>query len=500
MRLPTRNESGSLPMAMLLIMVGTSIGGLIAASSASRVASVKHSSQRQVLLAAAQTGLEVAVAQIRGATLSKRINLPCGPTTGTVGTASRVKYTVTIAYKTVGGAVWSCSLKAASLAPPAYADLSSTGYDPKATGQRTLTARYTVRSLTNPNIAGGLVRMTNTIPAVLGKTPCFDAGSANPAAGTPVQLTQCVSGSKQQTFAYNARIQLVLVSSYSDLLPNGMCVDGGLLPHPNSTVTVTMQPCLTLAYGQQQWSVNDNNNYEGTSDGINLDAHCLNPNSTTSLPTTVVVKKSCSNEWNPEAGVGAGAAGAATSQLVNYNQFGRCFDVPDYTWNNAYMWIWPCKQAPTTAGLTWNQKWDLPDSGTSDYMINHPCTPVATSTGSTCKSTPPAGNNACLKSTLTTGTASFVTLAACPTGTASGAFKWTAYGDTGIYKTSYTIVDSAGNCLTASDYTTSAGQLIKYGHTVGRGITLPCDGGTLQKWNAEPDALKPSPLTLVTEQ
>ncbi len=67
-------------------------------------------------------------------------------------------------------------------------------------------------------------------------------------------------------------------------------------------------------------------------------------------------------------------------------------------------------------------------------------------------------------------------------------FKWTVNRDTGIYATSYTVVDSYGRCLANGPPTGSYSSL----------ITSTCDGSEGQKWNA-PAGFAPSDLTSIQE-
>lgn len=484
-----RNDAGSLPVAMLLMMVGTSLSAIIASTALARTASVHAAVDRPRLLDAAQAGFETVIARIRAAVDNQdrgsRALLPCGPVSGRVGTTTRHTFVVTVSYKTVGDNGVGCVAGAGTLTVPAYADLASTGQDPVTGRSRTLTARYTIRT-TNQNIPGGLVP---AVAKVAGQATCLDAGSATPSAGAIVRLELCRAGNSQQTFAYTENLFLSLVSSVSDALPSGMCLDGGPLPHPDSDVVVTMQSCAATVPGRLQWSINDMNQYEGTSDGLNLDAHCLNPQVPNTVGTALVIRKACVYDFNPEVSVGAGAAGAKTTQVVNYGQFGRCLDVAEYNWQRVFFWIWPCKQAPSAAGLSWNQKWTLPaavpgTTGTAGFIVNNP---------------PSIAFPACLHSTLHNAQGSYVTLEQCPSAPATGAFKWTAFGDTGTYATSYTIVDDAGNCLAAADPTKPGGTISIYGHDVSPAVTVACSGSTLEKWNADPNVLMASPLTMVAE-
>lgn len=475
---------------MLLVMAGTSLSAVIASTSAARSVSMRAAVDDSHLLDAAQTGFETVIARIRAAVdgtgLGTPAELPCGPMSGRAGPVDRHTYLVTVSYRTVGDGDIACLAGAGTQTVPAYADLESTGRDPVTGRSRTLAARYTIRT-SNQNIPGGLVP---TVAKVGGQSLCLDAGSATPAAGTVVRLQLCAAGSEQQTFAYTENLYLRLRSSVTDATPLGLCLDGGPVPHPDSDVAVTMQTCAAGVSARQQWSINDMNNYEGSSDGVNLDGHCLNPQVAGAAGVPVVVRRSCNYDFNPDVSVGAGAAGAKTTQVVNYGQFGRCLDVAEYNWQRVFFWIWPCKQAPSAAGVSWNQKWVLPavtagTAGTAGFIVNHP---------------PALGAPACLRSKLSTARWSYVTLEACPAAPAAGAFRWTVFGDTGTYATSYTIVDAVGNCLAAADPALPGGNISIYGHDVSPAVTVACSGSPLEKWNGDPNVLKASPLTMVAER
>jgi Ricin-type beta-trefoil lectin domain len=488
-----RRDDGSLPIALLVTMVATTLGAMVAAVSASGLSIARSDTERPRQLDAAMAGLEVMVGHIRAATDSAGngilTSLPCGPYSGTVGTGSgagaRETYRVTIQYLDVDAAtVIDCKLGSGPVSIPRYAALTSVGTDSLTGATRTLTSRYTIAS-TNANVAGGRFRASSTVGTV--QNPCLDAGSPTPAAGAPVTLTQCVPGSQQQSWAYGNHLQILLVSSVTLAYPQGLCVDGGPVPHGSTAVPLTMQPCLTSDYARQQWNQNDMNDLEGTSDGVHLDGHCLDKQFNTT-PTPIVVQPSCVMVFTSDSSVGAGAAGPSTGQLVNYGQFGKCLDVAEYNWQNYRFWLWQCKQAPTAAGVNWNQKWGLPTivagpTGTSGYIMNRP----------------PAlnGSPACLHSTSSTATTSYVTLVQCPLGPASGSLQWTVYGDTGLYATSFTIVDSAGHCLAPVPASLPNSGAYDNGTPV---ITQTCDGSTVQKWNANPNKLLPGPLAQFTEK
>ncbi len=194
--------------------------------------------------------------------------------------------------------------------------------------------------------------------------------------------------------------------------------------------------------------------------------------------------------WQPEAAVGAGAASAASGQLVNFNQFGRCLDVPNQNISyvdpngTSYLIIWPCKQAPVATNVAWNQRWALPGAG----IVNGANGSISTNYAN-------AGTLYCLQSPLSTASGKYVFEEVCPK-TLDSSVKWTVYRDTGSYSTSYVIKDSSGYCLQPTDPTV---DYFPQGNGISKSIVAVCNGSTLQKWNAPANLLSPTPLKDIGE-
>ena len=516
------DDSGSLMFAMLIIIVGTLLSSLMIPMMITQMSSTRSNNREVHELDAAEAGIDVAMAQIRAANdnagngvLSR---LPCNSSTGQaftgpVGVGGTSRYQVSITYYKTDPqgqtAAWltanqvTCITGGGTLSAPAYALLQSQGID-SITGTfgsaplRTLLATYIFRT-TNINIPGGPIHVYKTSTS---NDLCLDAGSSSPTAGTNVTVKACSTGSTPQKFAYNANLTLVLVTSKTQLQPLGMCLDAGT-PHAVGNV-VKFQACATVTHPQQQWSFNDEANLEGTSDGKTLDGFCFNvqtPNATGSF----VVLANGSNcrgaydniqTFSPDAAVGAGAAGASSGQLVNFNEFGRCLDVTEQNVTYGYLIAWPCKQAPDPTNVTWNQRYALPtvaagtQSGTGRITTN-----------------PPAGLY-CLQSPLATTSGKYVTVVPCPTGNPANQ-TWTVYLDTGVYATSYVIRDSSpikdssgisGYCLQPTDPNATPADRYPNGNNISKIVVATCNGSTLQKWNADPNILQPLPLKDIHEK
>lgn len=506
-------ERGSIAMALLLTLVGMMASALLVPLVLSQVQSTTVDTHRLRSLNAAQAGLDVAVAHIRaardGSGNGMRASLPCGPLAGTVSGGGAGQYQVTIGYYSTDpqgqSASWlsanvlRCSNGYGAESVPGFALLTAKGTDATtgtvaaATG-RTLSATYTFQT-TNANIAGGLIHVYKTATST---DLCLDAGSGSPSAGTNVQMQPCNSGSVRQTFAYQSNLNLVLVNTKTTS-SLGMCLDAGSLQLAGSVVT--FQPCSSTTLARQQWSINDNANFEGTADGSTLDGLCFNVQNPNVAGSFVILGARAAGKcyggydnqqtFSPEAAVGAGAAGmyadaTGAKQLVNFKQFGRCLDVTNQDVTYAYLIAWPCKQAPNFANVSWNQKWLLPTI------------PSGSSSGTGKITTTKSTTAYCLRSPLSTAAGQYVTVAACP-GTIPDNMTWTVYTDTGTYATSYTILDKSGYCLQPTDPNATPPDLFSSGQQISKMTVATCNGSTLQKWNAPPRILPAPPLKNVGE-
>jgi hypothetical protein len=483
-----RDDRGSMPLAMLITVMGIAFSSLLASVLMIQLQATRTNTQRAKALSAAQAGLNVALASIRSATdadgAGDIAELPCVQITGTAGADNTGRYQVTILYYALDphghNATWLAQKGSScpSGKTPRYATLTSTGTDGPTT-TRKLTATYAFKTTSSPNIPGGLVhilRATDTDPDL-----CVTAVSATPSPGTSMRLENCAEGNGAQTFAYRPDLTMILVGSATTTYPNGMCIDAGASPSAGSQLT--FQQCASPAIPQQQWSYNDWRNFEGTSDGATLNDLCFNAAATIELGSTS--SGGCHGypdqieSFVPDATVGAGAAGAANNQLVNYQEFGRCLDVPkdlldqpDVTYWD-YVMVYPCKQAPDPADVSWNQKWTLPvasgqTSGTGPVYTTHP------TKGTFCLTTP-------------SGSTSPPVVTARPCNPASGVptdMTWTVTGLASTYDDSFLIKDTLGRCLASSTY--EANQLAN------KTISAACTGDRIEKWNADPYLFKPS--------
>lgn len=509
-------DRGSLPLAMLLIIVGMSLSGLLAAVVAGQITGTRATVHSSEALDAAQSGIDVALGQIRLAVTNGSgdpAKLPCGPFSGAVNAATDQTYTVSVRYlrtqPPAGDIDWAETNKMpcsgtylSGVETPVYVLLSSTGRaldTGGTTAPRTVTATYTLHSESRENVAGGLIH-------VLGQNNpdlCFSAPGTTPAPGAPLTLQVCDGNDDKQKFAYVSNLNLVLVASRADG-SKGMCLDA----EPLHGEQVVFRACADPTVERQQWSLNDRANFEGTKNAARNEQcfHVVSPGiagstivlyATADNPVPVSQHdRACGDEYTvtrsfqPEAAVGTGGAGATSNQLVNFQQFGRCFDVSGNNVNEGYMVIWPCKQSPNGV-VQWNQVWHLPEIPEGQ----------SSATGIIWLHSDQDNKNYCLTSPgginppgYSPASASYPRLQTCdPAAPGTPATTWTRRANTGIFATAYRIETTYGAppgttwCLaptdTAHDYWYTGNK------DVSKGTLAVCDGSRGQKWNADPMVL-----------
>jgi hypothetical protein len=495
-------DQGTILMALLVTLVAMAMSATLVPIVISQIATSRTISARTMALDAAQAGIDVALGQLRSAVDAATGKgsleaLPPCAMTGTVG-ATGLRYRVTISYFGLtdptdpGTAV---PLTCPPVDVPYSASLSATGGGPLvaslaagSAGTRTIDATYTFKT-TNENVTGGAIQLA--APAV--NPLCMDAGTiASPPTGTHVTMQRCVlGGTSSQRFAYTSDLSIMLVGSERTGALLGMCLEAPV-PHAAGGL-VTFQPCLARV-ARQQWSLDDSSQFRGTTDGVKLDGFCLSVKVPDNNPGSDVVVGSCNTGANqttfrPQTGVGAGMASAVTNQLVNYKQFSRCLDVTNQVATSSYMIVWFCKQAPD-GGVTWNQQWTYPPlTTTADNATPERIRTTGTNNPGYCLLTP--------GSTLA---GKYVTMTPCtPTGILTDErLKWTVYGDTGNYATSYRIVDSYGYCLVPTDLTVANPDTHSDGTSKVK--VAACNNSELQKWNAPANFNKPLVLTNTRER
>jgi len=491
------DEGMAILLVLMCIMVATALSVLALSMVLVQESPTFLQRKSNRAIEAAEAGLDAGLSQIRNATSANIINgnqvggdrtkLPCSALTGQVGgEQGNLTYTVNFSYFSSNPArttaAWraanamTCTPGSGTATTPTYALLVSAGNgaaipgNTSVAGNRALETVYAFK-VTNTNISGGLV---HTYPDGANGTLdlCFDAGSASPIAGAFLKVQPCVAGSTQQLFAYRTDLSLVLASTQTSAPGSGMCLQA---PQPASSSPPTymvFQPCVS-GQPNQEWSFNDVAAFEGADsngDG-GLNGWCLAVQTDNSVGSKVILSQVCGaaynrdSTWDPDSKVGAGAAGASTQQLVNYQEFGRCFDITSQNVNSPFMIDFPCKQAPPPGTIAFNQKFTY--STSTQWLTS---------------------NNGSVYCVTTANSNGGYVLMVNPCSTARADQKWVVNGDTGNYSTSWTIVDSNGRCLSLGPPGSSTAPLNQWSTIV----VQTCDGSLKQKWNAPPNLLPAS--------
>jgi hypothetical protein len=504
----SRADEGSMPLALLLIMVSVSLSALMTPLLLTQVSATRLDARRVHALHAAQTGIDVAMAYIRAAQDSAHrgilTKLPCTEDpdpdedvepvfAGKVGGG-------TARYKVLGVVNYDRDprdpdhniIECAGPYPeqtPKFSVIISLGTDAgsgpvEAAPRRKLKATY-IFNITNANIPGGLIHVykdatTNDL--------CLAAVSGSPANNTPLSVKNCDKNDPSQIWIYNQFLMITLSSTRTQTKPLGMCVD---MDKPQTAGKAALiADCYDVTQPRQQWSINDSANLQGTTDGVSLNGTCLvvkNPNQHNSP----VVGGTCGgpynnvHTWSLEATVGAGAASGNTNQVVNFSQFGRCMDITEVNVNKGYLIVWPCKQAPDPNKVLWNQKFTMP---AIDPTSN-------SGKGRVTTTNPANGITYCLKSPGSTAPARYVTVVQCPANQTDET-TWTFFGYNTSYATSYILVDYRGYCMTPTD---PAVDKYPSGQNISKIVVATCDGSSFQKWNAPPNIQLLFPLKDIHE-
>lgn len=466
----SRDSGVALVSVLLVLVLFVPVALATLAIVVKRQKDVTYERSRTATAHAAEAGMDAATAAMRKASAGDgtglREQLPCAdptPLTGQVGAqAGRLRYAVAIRYYTTDPKgkteTWretnklTCVPGLGLSTTPYFALLESaaTGSQTKASfaglRERSLETVYRF-NLENKNIAGGLIRTRaqNNASAV---DLCWAASADPPVDGAGVVATTCQDGAATEMFSY--RPDLTFQNTAGNLCLTNTGVAGTAL---------RLQACTGAS--SQKWVYNASDHIQavdaaGTAT-VNL---CIAMAQAYVSGTALQLSTDCSSPqtmWSPDSRTGPGGAGASQYQLVNFAQFARCFDVTDMNTNSSFMQLHPCKQSPTT--LDWWPQQLHYESSSQRLRLGTP-----TSARSQCLTAPPSGGNS-----------EYVFVRSC-----GGAPRqqWTLMGDTGVYATSYTIVDSEGRCLAAGPVPPEPNR------TFSSIIVAPCDGSLVEKWNA----------------
>jgi Tfp pilus assembly protein PilX len=407
---------------------------------------------------------------------------------------------------------------------PTYAFIQSYGIgaqlpnQPATEGNRTQHAVYQFNA-SNTNTVGGRMAEFNSGAQ---DTMCLDTGTAEPAAGTVPTMQPCLPlGTPQQTWQYRADLTLF----YGGDTTLNLCIQNVTSTYGHAG-TPELEPCATSGSGatypyanntqqEQEFAYNDNGQLEApdihdgsVGGGTSPDpGGCLEGAGVTTSSAAVAGAAlslvGCSGSsgdltaWNPDPQVGAGKSGgnisgvpgAPTQQFVNYALFGNCLDVNGQQFNNKLI-AYPCKQAPDSTTLTWNQIWHF-QLISGNYGIFY--TNCSTGASGCLPSSPSSPAQDCLASPGTlNGLVYGVNCAGASSANPPPANElWNATGlVAGNYAGSYLLINkSDGMCMAPDPSQTSVGwsQIVV---TSCDGTQVPSGSATknalLLKWNAPP--------------
>ncbi|MCU1601048.1 MAG: Beta-galactoside-specific lectin 3 [Frankiales bacterium] len=548
-RLATGDDGMAMVLAILLILLvaglSLSMGALVIAQSRP----TQFNRKNAATVNAASTGLQVGLDRLRaandGAGNGSLLLLPCTGANdatlapnGTSGTAPGVTYTgpvsslpgaltyrVSISYYTADpsgkdlGWLQSNAKPCPLLVVPTFAYVEALGAgaavpgEPANRGNRGVHATYTFNAV-NTNVTGG--RLKQFPGSWASPQLCVDAGSATPAPGTQLLMQPCLAlGTPQQTFQY--RTDLTLYFGGNTAL--NLCAEqsGGYIKLQTCTSPVNTPQASTyntstgtyLAGQQvQEFAFDDNGHFAGASSNGGVTGTCMQPEgiTTTTSPgaNAKVAFFACTGStqspgaWDPDPDVGAGKAGgnttgmpgSPTNQFVNYSEFGRCLDITGQNVNNSLI-AYPCKQAPNSSTLTYNQVWNYVPYGSTGYGQFY-------TVGVTGQGNSVTGTKYCLKAPSTGNLILTPVCAATPTDDQ----LWKATGNTNVYATAYRLISKASVVADANNpYCMSVGPIAS-GVTPGSSdiITQLCDGSLAQKWNAPPNPQKAGLGNLIEQQ
>jgi hypothetical protein len=384
-------------------------------------------------------------------------------------------------------------------------------------GNRTLHAVYQFNASNTNTFGGRMAEFNNTGPNTQ-DTMCLDAGATDPAVGSTPTMQPCLAlGTPKQTWQYRPDLTLF----YGGDTTLNLCIQNVTATYGHAG-TPKLEPCTTSGSGttypyasqtqqEQEFAYNDNGMLEapdindgGVGGSTSPDpGGCLEgAGVTTSAPAvagaalTLVACSGSSGDltaWNPDPQVGAGKAGgnvtgtpgAPTQQYVNYALFGRCLDVNGQQFTNKLI-AYPCKQAPDSTTLTWNQIWHF-QIVSGVYGIFY--TNCSANASGCLPSKPSSSVKDCLVSPGTLN--GLVYGVQCPTGTPPDNELWNATGDVvGNYPNSYLLINKADGMCMAPDPSQLSSGWPQIAVTTCDGTNIPSGTGAknslLLKWNAPP--------------
>jgi hypothetical protein len=547
-----RADTGSMPLAMLVTLVGVTLSAGVSGLVVGQIKSSQLAANRVAAVAAAQAGLDAQLAAIRSAVDANGgvlAQLPCASTTATtltslggattttptyqgsigyflvdptdmvnslrsIGDLSNINQlvagttTVTSLLGTLGQTATTTLTTALDTAVqsaldcvgglkqvPLYGLLRSVGKVGSVT--RVLYATYTFHT-TEETIAGGHIVISGTNGQL-----CLGASDPTSVVNNAVVALPCTAGDNLIKFIYPKNLSLSLAASRTAKtagLPYGLCVTGPAVPANGAPITMTACAASKIPTQQWQYEVNQQT-YYSTTNGSTSNNYCLSMQTPGLSGSPIVLKAGvgiCGNAGNagrafvPDPFVGPGGAGVNSGQLVNFQEVGRCLDLT----NEDPKGVWFTSRGLSPALITYPCKQTFTGSVYWNHKWSGPAIPLGTYKATGTVSTIPTNGSYinqewCMQSPGLTG--GYVWVALCSAGGVD--LQWTVYDAAPLSSEAYQIVDAYGNCLEAAGARGAAYQYSGYSEV----ITAACDGSGVQKWN-KPRGMGLSPLTGVQER
>lgn len=498
--------------ALLVIMLTATMSMIMLAVMMNQVMPTAYLQTSSQTVFAAEAGINAVVGQIRTSesvatplgVYGDTASLPCesAPVMGTVGgSTSDLRYEAVVRYyredPTGRTESWldankiTCAIGSGPVQNPVFALITSSGIGAPVpglsgvSGDRTIQAVYEFQ-VTNSNIPGGMIfnQSDNTSED---RQFCLEALGFT--AGSQVRyapVAECGDDPDHQLWIYAESYQLKLASTTVEstgLTP--MCITR---PSSGGAGVVTLQECRATndpARWNQLFSFNGYLGFTGENSTITNYANIILQANTSTLSSSsrlaVVVPPSgvgraANHSFTPEPSVGAANASRDTNQIVNFYEFGRCFDVTRQDLSRTFLIVYPCKQDPAGGTqLDWNHQffYTEPADGLGSlgpqqiYFM----------------SAKVGGTKYCLYSQ---GEGNYVRWRSPCKGTADE--RWTRHAATNTLS-EYTIRDSNGLCISIGAPYPPATDDLKNWSTV---ITETCNGEDWQMWNAPPSTVSAS--------
>lgn len=507
LRPESREQGAAMVTALIAIMLTATMSILMLGVITSQVMPTSFLRASSQTIFAAEAGVNAVLGQIRtaegaanfGVIYGDTTLLPCTASGPVDGSGTTLRYEATVQYFTEDptgrSAAWiaanavGCVAGSGPVVDPTYALLTSTGVGEDVVGlsadagDRVVSAVYEFQ-VTNNNIPGGLIYNFDADVNKSGKY-CLQADNAIAGAFVRyVPAVDCGTDDSRQLWIYSNSYQIKLASTtLPSLYPAGpLCIEGPTTPSaalPQRVILQQCEPPTAAARWNQLFSWEGGANFRGELSTITNYSDIVLSTGSASVTSGSYLQAwdqdGDRQEWvsfTPDPRVGAGAAGYNTHQIVNYLEFGRCFDVTDEDVDSLFMIAYPCKQDPSPGGtlLFWNHKWFYTEPAGAIGSLGPQQIYVRQYNDDARKY--------CLVSPGTDG--GYVTLDPCSGSAASQ--RWTRNADTGDYATSYTLVDSSGRCA-------SLGGLFD---TWSKITTATCNAGLGQKWNAPASTISAS--------